>query len=140
MAKLKFNINIFDLLVVVAIAIVAIVGVISYSNKPFLGSKNVIVEVRISDVAAIKEALPSVKLASVVYYSGTKYPIKQMSYRTEQDSTDQIESLYITLEGPGDISEGNSIFNGQRIYVNQKVEIRADYQVQGYVADFRYEN
>lgn len=140
MVKQKFRINLFDLLVVILIIVAVVVGGISYGSKPDLGNKNALVVVKISNSETIKAILPQVKLAAEVYYSGTKYPVKQISYRTELDINNQAEYLYVTLEGPGNIYDGSSIFNGQRVYVNQKVEIRGDYQAQGYVTDFRYEN
>lgn len=140
MAKRKFNINLFDLLVLLAIICVGLICVFSYNNKPFLGEKNVVVEVIVSDPTTIQAVLPSLRLADVVYFSGTKYPVRQLSYRTENDANGQIKQLYITLVGPGTIDDGRSIFNGQRIFTNQKVEIRADYYAKGYVTGFRYAN
>ena len=140
MAKQKSSINLFDLLVIVAIICIGLICIFSYNNKPFLGEKDVVVEVIVSDPATIQAVLPSVKLASVVYFSSTKYPVEQISYRTESDTNGQIENLYITLIGPGTINVGRSIFNGQRIFANQKVEIRADYYAKGYVTGFHYAN
>ena len=140
MAKLKFNINIFDVFAVIALAILICVGIAAWNNKPFLGDRNMLVEIKISNEATIQMILPEVKLAKEVFYSGTKYPVKQVSYRAENDKNGQIQYLFVVLSGKGNIASNNSIFNGQRIYVNQKVEIHADYQVQGYVADYHYEN
>lgn len=140
MAKLKFNINIFDIFVVLLIVLIGFVGILSCDSEPFLGDKSLLVEIKISNEATIEAILPKIKLTDTVYYSGTKYPIKQVSYHVEQDFNGKVQNLYLTVQGLGDIDEGNSIFNGQRIYLNQKVEIRGDYQVQGYVVDFRYEN
>lgn len=140
MAKLKFRINIFDILAIIAVIILACIGIAAWNNKPFLGSRTVLVEVKISNEATIQMILPKVKLASEVFYSGTKYPVKQVSYRTENDKNGQVQYLFVVLSGKGDITSDKSTFNGQRIYVNQKVEIHADYQAQGYVADYYYEN
>lgn len=140
MVKQKFSINIFDFTVILAVAIVACIVLTAFYNKPFLGSGIVSVEVKVFDKSTIDAVLPILKTEEEVYYSGTKYPVEQTSYRIEQNASGQVEYLYITIQGPGDISDGKSIFNGQRIYANQKVEIRSDYYVQGYVVDFDYAN
>jgi hypothetical protein len=142
MVKQKSSINLFDVFVIFVIIVIVFIGIFFYTNRPVLGKKNVLIEVMISDPTTIKTSLSEVQtdLGREVYYSGTKYPVKQVSYRTEKDASGQLKYLYITIEGLGTISYGDSIFNGQRVYTNQKVEIHADYQVQGYVTDFRYEN
>lgn len=140
MAKQKFSINLFDILVAIAVIAIALIGVLAWNSKPFLGNKNVLVEVRFSDPVLINSALPKVMTAKEVFYSGTKYSVQQISYRTENDASGQTKYLFVTLRGLGDISDNDSIFNGQKTFVNQKVEIHADYQLQGYVVDYRYEN
>lgn len=138
MVKLKFKINLFDLLAVVSIIIVILMVGLGIYNKPYLGSKTLAIDIRVSSATAIATILPKVKTGNSVFYNGTKYPVQQVSYRTEQDTSGKIINLYITLKGPGDINDGKSIFNGQRIYLNQKAEVIADYSVLGYVTDFRY--
>lgn len=140
MGKSKFRVNIFDAIAVLAIVLFFMVVALSWDNKPYLGSKNVSVEVMVTARETIKAVLPKMKSAATVFYSGSKYPVRQVSYRTENDTYGQIRYLYITVEGLGDVTSGKSIFNGQRIYLNQKVELRGDYQVQGYVTDYHYEN
>lgn len=136
MAKRKFNFNVFDLISILIITVFLGIILFSYNNKPNLGMDTVIVEVKISNIETINAILPKVKISQTVYYSGTKYPVQQLSYRTSKNKSGEIDNLYITLKGPGDIVTGNSIFNGQRVYVNQKVEIHADYQAQGYVTNY----
>lgn len=140
MAKRKFSINLFDILAVVIFVSIICIGALSYFNKPFLGEKDMLVEIKISNTETIEAVLPNIKLNDPVYYGGTKYPVTQYSYRTEKDANGQLVYLYVVLKGPGTVSGEGSIFNGQRIYINQKAEIRDNYQVQGYVTDFRYEN
>ena len=140
MVKRKFNINLFDIFAVIALVIVIFIGALAYFNKPFLGAKNMLVEVKISNTETIEAILPKVATSKTVYFSGTKYTVNQKSYRIENDASDKPQYLYITLEGLGKVSDDDSIFNGQRIYVNQKVEIRSDYQAQGYITDFHYED
>lgn len=140
MVKRNFRVNIFDILIVVAVVAVALIGAVSWNNKPFLGDKTVLVEVRFSDPVLINSALPKIMTAKEVFYSGTKYLVQQVSYRTENESNGQMKYLFVTFRGLGNISGNDSIFNGQRTYINQKVEIHADYQLQGYVVDYRYEN
>lgn len=140
MGKTKFRINIFDAIAVLAILMLVLTMALSWSNKPYLGSRKVAVEIMVTARNTIKAVLPNMKSAETVFYSGSKYPVKQISYRTENDDYGKIKYLYITVEGLGNINSGKSIFNGQRIYINQKVELRGDYQVQGYVTDYHYED
>jgi hypothetical protein len=138
MVRRKFNLNIFDLFVVAAILAVLSIVLFSYSNRPYLGSRTVQVELKVSGAETIQAILPGVETTDEIYYSGTKYPVKQVSYRAEADYSGQINNLYIIIQGPGDITSEKSIFNGQRIYLNQKAEIHSGYQAQGYVVDFYY--
>lgn len=140
MAKQKFNLNIFDILAIIVVVAISLIGFVAINNKPFLGNKNMLVEIKISNEATIQTVLPKLLSAKEVFYSGTKYPVQQVSFHTENDASGNVVYLFITLRGLGSVMDDNSIFNGQRIYVNQKVEIHADYQVQGYVADYHYEN
>lgn len=140
MAKLKLKINIFDLIALVALIVATFFVFSAWNHKPFLGSKNVLVEIRVSNQPSISALLPKISSQGTVFYSGTKYPVKQVSFRTTNDDSGKIEFLYITIQGPGDIVEGDSIFNGQRIFINQKTEIRGDYQAQGEITDFHYVN
>lgn len=141
MAKRRFRANLFDVFILIIILILACLLIFGWNNKPYLGSKKVIVSVRTVDSQSIENILPIVEKSNdkQVFYSGTKYPVIQKSYYTSAINGN-ISSLTITLEGLGDIADNNSIFNGQRIYNNQKVEIRSDYFLQAFVTDFRYEN
>lgn len=136
MAKPKFKINFFDILAIALVTLGVLIGLASFRNKPYLGSSTVSVEIKISNSDTIAAILPKVETSKIVYFSGTKYPVRQKSYRAIQDSSGKVIDLYITLQGLGDISSKGSIFNGQRIYINEKAEIRADYQVQGYIVSF----
>jgi len=138
MARLKFKVNLFDAIAVMAIIAVAIIIGMSYCNKPYLGSGTLAVEVKITDVTTADAILPKLISDQSVYYSGTKYPVKQVGYRVDKDTVDKVVALYIDIEGPGDMSSNRNIFNGQLIFVNQKVEIHSDYQVQGIVTGFEY--
>ncbi len=140
MAKQKLQINIFDVFIVVAIVLAISFFAVAFSNKPYLGTKNVAIEVRISDGFTIESIADKLKNKATVFFSGTKYPVSQSAYRFEYDENNKIKYIFIKLEGLGDIVEGNSIFNGQRIYVNQKVEIHGDYWAQGYISDYKYED
>lgn len=139
MAKLKFKVNLFDGFIVVVLLLSCLIVAFALNNKPYLGEKTVLVKVEISDKDMIKRVLPELASAGNVYFSGTKYPVKQASYETKVGNDGAVEKLYVNLSGLGQIKEGDSIFNGQRIYLNEKVEIRDDYFIQGYVVDYRYE-
>lgn len=136
MVKPKFKINVFDFFAIIAVILVIVIGLISLYNKPSLGGNTVFVTIKITDADKIEAALPFIKSNTTVFFSGTKYPVKQASYRIEKSAAGKTQALYVNLQGPGEIETGNSIFNGQRVYINEKAEIRADYQVQGYIVDF----
>lgn len=140
MFKRKNKVNIFDIFVVTVLVLAISFFVVAFNNKPYLGSKNVAVEVRVSDAFTIESISNKLKNQATVFFSGTKYPVAQSAYRFEYDANNQIKYIFIKLEGLGDIAENNSIFNGQRIYINQKVEIHGDYWAQGYISDYKYED
>lgn len=136
MAKQKFSFNVFDLIFILIITVILGIIIFSYNNKPNLGTDTVIVEMKISDIENIDAILPKVGASRTVFYSGTKYPVEQVAYRIGKNKAGEVDSLYITLKGPGNVIEGSSVFNGQRVYMNQKVEIHADYQAQGRVINY----
>jgi hypothetical protein len=138
MAQQKFKINLFDAIVGLAIVLIVAVLAFSYDNQVDLGSKPMLIVVQISDDEVISRIMPKLDFTSEVFYSGSKYPITQRGYWLVNDETGG-QDLNITLSGMGEIKEGNSIFNGQRIFINQKVELRSDYFAQGYIIDYRYE-
>lgn len=136
MVKQKFNVNIFDVLIFAAVAFLCLIFAFSLNNNPNLGKDRVVVEVKVTDRNSIENVIDKIAGTKKVFYSGTKYMVDQLSYVVEKDASNSPVSLTIKLQGPGDIQENKSIFNGQRVYVNQKVEIRSDYFVQGYVVDY----
>jgi hypothetical protein len=139
MAKRRFKVNWFDGFVIVVLLLACLIAVFALNNKPYLGEKTMLVKVKIDNEQTVKTIMPKVVEAGEVYFSGTKYPVKQASYETHVNTSGAIDEVYVTLSGLGQIKENDSIFNGQRIYVNKKVEIRNDYFAQGYVVDYRYE-
>lgn len=140
MAILKNKVNIFDIFIAIVLVLAAVFLIFSYNNKPYLGSKNVSIEVRVSDGFTIESINKKLKDNVQVFFSGTKYPVIQDSHRFEYDNLGGIKYIFIKLKGLGDINDGKSIFNGQRIYINQKVEIHGDYWAQGYIVDYKYED
>jgi len=138
MVKLKFRINLFDAAIIVAIVLAVLIAVFALYSKPNLGGRTILVDIGIIQDGVVSLIAPHVKSDKDIFYSGTKYPVLQDSYQLSKNPINQSDDLTVTVRGPGNIAEGNSIFNGQRIYINQKVELRGDYQVQGYVTGFRY--
>lgn len=139
MAKRKFKINWFDGFILVVVLLACLIVAFAWNNKPYLGEKNMLVKVKIDNEQVVKTIMPKVVEAGEVYFSGTKYPVKQASYETHVNTSGTIDEVYVTLSGLGQIKEDDSTFNGQRIYLNKKVEIRNDYFAQGYVVDYKYE-
>lgn len=138
MVKRKFKINVFDGFVVAVIALACLICVIAVNNRPNLGSKNVLVEVVVSDPETIKNVSDKIPNTKTVFWSSTKYPVQQIN-KVMQYSPNET-TMHLTFKGPGEIVENNSIFNGQRVFLNQKVEIRSDYFLQGRVVKIYYEN
>ena len=138
MARLKFKINLFDVAIIVVIVLAIVVTVFALYSKPNLGGKTMLVDISVTQDSVVALVAPQVKSAKEIFYSGTRYPILQDSVKLTKSPVDQSDDLTITVRGLGNITDNNSIFNGQRVYVNQKVELRGDYQVQGYVTGFRY--
>jgi hypothetical protein len=138
MVKFKPKINLFDLIITVIVLLAIFVVLFAYENRPHLGSKPMLIVVQIKDDDAINRVMSELDFTEEVYFNSTKYPIIQRGYWLVDDETGG-QDLNITLSGMGDIEDGNSIFNGQRIFINQKVELRSDYFVQGYVIEYRYE-
>lgn len=138
MAKRKFKINIFDVFVVFVLILFGLIFLLSNNNKLDLGNKKVLVDVVINDQSTIENIKNYVKNGGQVFYNSTKYPVTMKSYLM-QYSPNSV-TMHLTLEGYGDISDNNMIFNGQRIFANQKVEIRSDFFAQGRVVKVYYAN
>lgn len=138
MAKLKSKINLFDAFMLTAVILLGICAALSWNNRVDLGDEAMLIVVQVKDDAVIDRIMPELDFTKEVYYSGSKYPITQKGYWLVDDETGG-EDLNITLSGMGEIKDGDSTFNGQRIYLNQKVELRSDYFAQGYIVDYRYE-
>lgn len=138
----KLRVNLFDIIVFLAILVLIAIVAFGWNNTPYLGNHNLLVSVKTIDSQSIKNILSQVEESNnkQVFYSGTEYPVIQKSYSISKNSNGEIDELTVVLDGLGDITDNNSIFNGQRVYDNQKVEIRSDYYIQGFVTDFRYED
>ena len=135
MVKQKTKLNLFDIVIAVIVIAFIIIVAASYNNQHNLGDNTVFVEVKISDQETIENVTDKLEVSDEVYFSGTKYPVEIVNLTLEQGRGESV-ILYITLMGPGEVIEGKSIFNGQRIYLNQKVEIRADYFIQGLITNY----
>lgn len=138
MVKSKLKINLFDLIVSVLLLLVVFVVVFAYKNEPNLGSRPLLVVVQVKDDEAIERVMSELDYTDEVYFNSSKYPINQKGYWLVDDE-DGGKDLLITLAGMGDIKESDSIFNGQRVFINQKIELRSDYFIQGYVVEYKYE-
>lgn len=142
MAKNKVKLNVIDILVIVSVILLGLAVYLGRNNTPYLGTRTVVAEVEIMDVNIINRILSTVKAENgkTIFYNSSKYPVKQESFNIVRDESGSIEKMTIDLSAPGDVVRDRSIFNGQRIYVNQKVEIRGDYYVQAYISGYHYED
>lgn len=133
----KSKTNWFDCLVAGAIVLMAIIVLLSKGQQPYLGDQRILVKI-VSDKYPENERALTVmkKMPKEVFYNGSKFPVQQIDYQVlEKDS--KKTRLIISLLGPGDIRQPNrEIFNGQRILINQKAEVRADYFIQGRVYSY----
>lgn len=138
MAKRKrARINWFDYLVLGAVVLVVIIYISSKGQQPYLGGQKILVKIISTDHFDNERALAAIKeMPKEVFYNGTKFPVEQIDYQILRDDPNNIQ-LMIYLLGPGDIRQPNrEIFNGQRILINQKAEIRANYFIQGKVHSY----
>ncbi len=139
MAKLKFNVNIFDVFVVIVLFLIATVIVIGWNNKTYLGSHKVQVDISIPNFDTATTVLPSIKNNNdqKMFFSGSSDQVTQRNVLVDSNEG-KIKSIVITVEGMGDIGTDESIFNGQKIYIDQKVDLRGNYYTPGYVIGYKY--
>lgn len=140
MVKPKFNINIFDILCIVAILTIAIVIGLARSNQPYLGSRMVVAVIQVTDEDTVNNIASKLQQASQVYIGSNHYSASQLSADISTDVNTGKKQAVIKIGGLGEISNNKSIFLGQRIYANQEVQIRSNYLAKGYVTDFYYED
>lgn len=133
MAQLKLNkINIIDFAVAVAVILVVAIGAIYYIYKPDPVRTELRVTVRVGNTEVAKAILTQAKTDKVVYLNSLNSGVNVLGVQEVLDDGGQFAALDIILEGPGYISDGgNYIFNGQRILINQKAEIHANYFARG---------
>lgn len=133
MAKPKLKINLFDLLVIIAILIISVVSVFSWNNEPYLGSRNMIVTVKIIDENTIENIVSKLDENQRICIDSNRYCATQNGFEFVDDY------LLVKISGIGDINGDRSIFLGKKIYANQEVKLRGNYTADGFVVDY-YEN
>ncbi len=139
MAKRKYKLNFFDIIVLTIILLGAVVIAVAYDNKPYLGSKMVNVQVVVTDQPTIENIKSKLDGSKNLFIDSDHYPVEQVSYELITGADGALR-LFIKLRALGDIRQDKSILLGQRIYANQKVILKGDYSATGYITDYSYED
>ena len=101
MAKLKNNLNLFDLFSIVIIAAFVLVLFFSWNNKTYLGLGNVRVEISVTNQETIENIQSELGSSKSLYYSGTAYTVSEVSHSVTVDDSGA-NQLEITVEGRGE--------------------------------------
>lgn len=133
MARLKLNkLNIVDAAAVVVVLLVISMGAIYYLQKPKVVDTKLIVTIHVGDPIISKAIFSQAQADKSVFLNSVDKPLDVQAVTEVFDATGQLSALDIVLDGPGYVDgNGNYIFNGQRVLINQKAEIHGNYFAAG---------
>jgi hypothetical protein len=133
MEQLKLNkTNIIDIATLVVVILFLSMGAIYYFHKPAPINTKLDVTVHVGDSIISKAILVQAEADKTGFLDSINTSLAVKGVKENLDTVGQLNSLDITLEGPGYIDKNNNyIFDGQRILINQKAEIHANYFAQG---------
>lgn len=138
MFKSRQKLKLLDWLIIASFLATALIIFLNWGQKPNLGQQQVLVRVVVKDDQAENLLAAMQNLPQKVFFNGTKDAVSQLAYEVLRDDKDQFVGIIIDLVGPGDITNfERASFNGQRILINQKAEIRAGYFVQGKIQSYQ---
>lgn len=143
MAKPKFKINLFDAFFIVFLLLVGLTFVLSWNNEPYLGEKEIIVDVLIDDPAVVSSISSQLSQNKVVYIDSHRYcgrQVKSEIFVEHLAVGNDVTYALISIKGLGSITKDRSSFLGHRIYANQEVQLRGNYSANGRITDFYYED
>lgn len=127
--KTKNLINFFDATIILVILVIA--GLFIYSQYIYQAPETGNIYVTVKAPAENIEA--AALIDKDVFFNGVNRQVEVK--KVEKQGGD----LIITLYGPGQVKADDNIFNGQRILINQRVEIHGAYFVIGRVLSFTNE-
>lgn len=137
--KFKAKANLFDLFsfgILICLFLSVPIYKLAFKEKPASKLKvTVHVETPNADII-YKEALKK----GQVYLNSVDNPVNLEETKENRDASDNPKSLDLTLSGEGSLSDGRYVFNGQRILINQKAEVRGNFFVQGVISKVEYAN
>lgn len=139
MAKPNYKLNLFDIIFAVLALLAILVVAISWNNQPYLGTKNVIVTVKINDAKTVDNISSQVSQNKQVCIDSGHYCGTQIQAETFTPIGTGVSTAYIKIKGLGYTDGDRLIFLGHRIYANQEVQLRGNYSAIGRVTDFYYE-
>lgn len=139
MVKPKFKLNLFDIIFVILMLLVVVVVAVSWNNQPYLGTKNVIVTVKIDDGETINNISSQLSQNKQVCIDSSHYCGTQIQSEAFIPEGTGVKSASIKIKGLGYTDGDRLIFLGHRIYANQEVQLRGNYAAIGRITDFYYE-
>lgn len=139
-SKSKSKFSALDVMLVLAFFLALLVIGLSWDHQPYLGSKNMLVTVRINDAGAIDNISAKMSEAKKVCIDSQRYCAEQVSSMLVKPADGEANYVVVIMRGLGDVKDSESIFLGHRISANQEVQLRGDYVADGYVTDFYYED
>ena len=131
--------NIFDGFIVSLLTVFLFFVVISFTNHRYLEKDSLNITVKITDAETINNINGKIKIGQNVYINGINYPVTTKSF-LKSFNKDGSQTMLIVFNGFGKHSDDRTIFLGQRILINQKIEIHGNYIAQGYLTKIEYAN
>jgi len=133
MERLELSrINFIDVVTLVFIVLLLSVGAAYYFHKPAPINTKIDVIVHIGDPVISKAILVQAETDKTVFWDSINTSLTVKGVKENFDAAGQLNSLDITLEGPGYIDKNNNyILEGQRVLINQKAEIHSNYFASG---------
>lgn len=139
MARLKFKLNLFDIILLTAILLIVLLISLGWDNQPYLGSRDMIVTVKIDDGNTINNIRSQLVESGELCLDSYRYCGEQVEAKIINPDGVSPTYVLVTIKGVGDINEDKSIFMGHRVYANQLVQLRGNYVADGRITDFYYE-
>jgi hypothetical protein len=130
---MKDKLTLVDYLLVLIFALFLLIlsGFLLDTNH--IKGSNSKVTILINNASQARVIFPEVKKGEVVYLNSVNNPLKIVDFKEQKDLEGKLISLTITLKGKGYVDEGRYIFNGQKVSIGQKAEIRGNFFTSGAV-------
>jgi hypothetical protein len=129
------KINIIDLVVVIFFVAIAFLALMFFTKKQQQTDKPTLVTIRVQ--ISDPQIIPKIKEEKTVNFDSTLNPVEQVGVK-ENYAEGKVNSIEITVKGPGKIESERYLFNGMRVLINQKAELHGKYFVQGAITEIKY--